>query len=317
VCGSPRTAERGTVEYLSGFPRQVFDCEACGCRFTSLGVDIHERLHAAPAISYYVTYRELAQKSRWFFDGGDVAGLKGALSALPKYAFVIAAIEKQPMSAVLMELGCSRGYLTSCFILEGRNIIGVDVSPEAVKAAKEAFGDHFAVAGSAAAESAGPFDVIYHVGTIGCVADPIGVTRRLLARLRPGGRLLFNAPNRNALHDPTQLWFDSAPPPEVVTLFPEGFFARHFSDAADVQETAQVVSDQESFSIALRLRRGRRWVPPEPKSLSGPEGQAWSQPHEGGLVERVITKFAALTGLQRLAARRSSEYGLFVEMVAR
>ena len=43
-----------------------------------------------------------------------------------------------------------------------------------------------------------PYDVIYHVGLIGCVADPIAFTRRLLAMLKPGGTLLFNAPNRDA-----------------------------------------------------------------------------------------------------------------------
>ena len=316
VCGSSRAVEKGTVEYLVGFPRQVFDCEACGCRFTSLAVDLHDQLHASPAISYYVAYRELAAKSRRFFDGKDAAGLKRVLGAQPKYAFVMDAIDKAPPSAAVMELGCSRGYLTSYFILQGRNILGVDVSPEAVKAAIEAFGDHFAVAGSAAAENAGPFDAIYHVGTIGCVPDPIGLTRRLIARLRRGGRLLFNAPNRNALQDPTQLWFDTAPPPEVVTLFPEGFFTRQFSDVAEVRETAEAVSDQESFAIAWRLWRGQRWVPPVPKSLSGPEGQAWGQP-QSGMLERVVTKLAAVTGLQRLAARRPSEFGLFVEMVAR
>ena len=302
---------------MSGFPRQVFDCEECGCRSTSVAADLHDQLHASPAISYYVAYRELAEKSRRFFDAKDAAGLKSALSALPKYAFVLEAIDKEPQSAAIMELGCSRGYLTSYFILQGRNILGVDVSPEAVKAASDAFGDHFAVAGSAAAEHAGPFDAIYHVGTIGCVPDPIGLTRRLIARLRRGGRLLFNAPNRNALTDPAQLWFDSAPPPEVVTLFPEGFFIRQFSDVAEVRETAEAVSDQESLAIALRLWRGRRWVAPVPKSLSGPEGQAWSQPQSGGMLERVVTKLAAVTGLQRLAARRPSEFGLFVEMVAR
>ena len=40
-----------------------------------------------------------------------------------------------------------------------------------------------------------PYDFIYHVGMIGCVSDPVKLTRELLALLKPGGILLFNAPN--------------------------------------------------------------------------------------------------------------------------
>ena len=99
----------------------------------------------------------------------------------------------------------------------GRPILGIDVSPEASTSARASFGDHFAVGLDAAQP---PYDVIYHVGLIGCVDDPIALTRRLLAMLKPGGLLLFNAPNRDALGLDGQLWLDSAPPPDLVTLFP-------------------------------------------------------------------------------------------------
>jgi len=86
------------------------------------------------------------------------------------------------------------------------------------------------------------YDVIYHVGVIGCVADPIGLTTELLRMLRPGGKLLFNAPNRGGLHLNGQLWLDSAPPPDLVTLFPETFWKRRFSDVANVVERAEMLS---------------------------------------------------------------------------
>ena len=44
---------------------------------------------------------------------------------------------------------------------------------------------------------------------------------------------------------------------------------------------------------------------------------ALEEPNGGRLIDRIVTKFAAVTGLQRLAASRPSEYGLFVELVAR
>jgi len=39
-------------------------------------------------------------------------------------------------------------------------------------------------------------DAIYYVGTIGCVEAPGDLTRNLLKRLKLGGMLIFNAPNR-------------------------------------------------------------------------------------------------------------------------
>ena len=128
------------------------------------------------------------------------------------------------MSASILEVGCSRGYLAAYSILAGRRIRGVDVSAEAVQAARASFGDYFAVAGTPEATTAAPFDFIYHVGLIGCVADPLAMTRGLLSMLKPGGQLIFNAPNKDALRFPNQLWIDSAPPPDLVTLFPPGFW---------------------------------------------------------------------------------------------
>src|SRR5437660_518436 len=77
-----------------------------------------------------------------------------------------------------------------------------------------------------AMDAMAPYDVVYHVGTIGCVADPLGMTKRLLGLLKPGGRLLFNVPNRDGCYLRGQLWIDAAPPPDVVTLFPSGFWRR-------------------------------------------------------------------------------------------
>ena len=161
------------------------------------------------------------------FDQGDLAGLRGELSKIAKYKFVLESVEHQPKSIRLLEVGCSRGYLTSYFILSGYQVLGTDVSLDAIAGAKGAFGDYFISADSAAIQDRAPYDVIYHVGTIGCVGDPLGLTRNLLKMLKPGGVLLFNAPNADSCWLRNHLWIDAAPPPDVVTLFRPGFWRKH------------------------------------------------------------------------------------------
>ena len=262
VCGSARISDAGRVEYLRGFDWPVLDCDECGCRWTQHDDTVHQRLHTTPAISYYAEYVALAEQARTAFAARDLQTLSSELRRWPKYRFVLDAVEREPRSSRILEVGCSRGYLTSHLILDGRNVLGIDVSDEAITAARSAFGDHFALVDSARAMAGRPYDLIYHVGMIGCVSDPIGLTQKLLSLVRPGGRLIFNAPNRAALHLRGQLWFDSAPPPDLVTLFPEGFWQKYLAREALVEETVEWLpadqSAQSRYSGDCSVRPGLR-----------------------------------------------------------
>ena len=59
-------------------------------------------------------------------------GLRKELSKIAKYKFVIESVESYPRSSRLLEIGCARGFLTSYFILAGYDIVGTDISPEAI-----------------------------------------------------------------------------------------------------------------------------------------------------------------------------------------
>ena len=153
------------------------------------------------------------------------------------------------------------------------------MSSEAAENARALYGDHFALAGDPRIEAEGPYDIVYHVGLIGCVADPVKLTWDLLSLLRPGGRLLFNAPNRAARHLAGQVWIDSAPPPDVVTLFPQGFWSRQFSDFADVAEEVETVSANRALVIGLEQLLRRRWRAPDARDIhqASQSGHFWTQ----------------------------------------
>jgi SAM-dependent methyltransferase len=321
VCAAREVDEIGEVEYYSGFAWKVFDCLACGCRFTKHDQSIYDWLHSKPG-SVYGLYRELADKCKDLFDRGDLSGLKRELSKTAKYKFVIEAAEQHPRSARLLEVGCARGCVTSYFILAGWKIKGADVSPDAVAGARAAFGDRFVMADSKAIEEGAPYDVIYHVGTIGCVSDPLGLTRDLLKLLTPGGQLLFNAPNADSCSLRGQLWLDAAPPPDVVTLFRQGFWRNQFFSVGDVAEDVEMCPPDQALKIGLRNVFGRRWQAPKPLPLdASADAYQHGRPENDHvknrvwhLFERGSLKIGRAVHLSHLAAQQPTPFGLFVKM---
>ena len=316
ICGSTRVTVLGAVEYLHGFNLTVFDCRDCECRFTPHDATVHNRFHQDGTLSYYNDYAGLAARCQSLFAAGDAEALRSELERWPKYRFIIDRVSRAAQDARVLEIGSSRGYLTAYFILTGRQIRGVDISPAAVEAARATFGDHFAI-DAAEAYREGPFDIIYHVGLVGCVADPIGLTRALLARLKPGGILLFNAPNKQALRLRSQLWMDSAPPPDLVTLFPPGFWRQQFSAVADVVEGVETLNQNDSLTMAARELVGVRWRLPAPQPVSG-RAHVWRQPRgPRDLAARAAAKVARLVRLDTIVTPRPAEFGLMVSMRVR
>jgi hypothetical protein len=197
------------------------------------------------------------------------------------------------------------------------------VSADAVSAAHTAFGDHFVTSDSELIQNRAPYDVIYHVGTIGCVADPIGFTNDLLNLLKPGGSLLFNAPNIESCYLLGQLWIDAAPPPDVVTLFPPDFWSQRFSIPADVTEHVELCRPDRSFSIGLRRMLARRWHRPQPMPLEDSLDDFKTSRRENGKrpsrswkgFERIALAVARRTCMISLAPSFPSPFGLFVTMI--
>jgi SAM-dependent methyltransferase len=317
ICRAQGARKRGDVEFYVGYRWSIYDCAVCGCLFTPHDNAVYERLYCATS-SCYNRYIGQSDACKKLFDRGDRAGLRRALSHSSKYSFVIDELESYPQESRLLEVGTSRGHLASYFILAGRDVTGVDVSPTAVAAASAAFGNHFRLAGDPAIKARAPYDGIFHVGTIGCVADPIGMTRALLDILRPGGRLIFNAPNREALTLNGQQWFDGAPPPDVVTMFRPGFWRETFGDVAEVSEEVEIGAPIQNLLIGLRNLARRRWRPPVPIRLEESARQSEPAPGPGDrtwyTVERVVRKLAPSLGLLHLAPRHPAEYGLFIKM---
>jgi SAM-dependent methyltransferase len=321
ICGSERVQELGSVEFYFGYPWSISDCFDCRCRFTPCDPEVHKLLHTEEQ-SRYGAHWELARNCKLLFAKRDLAGIRKLLSATPKNRYVIDEIEGLSGAKKLLEVGCSRGYLTAFFILAGYDVHGVDISPDAISGAGEAFGDHFFLADSERISENQPYDVIYHVGTIGCVEDPVEHTKRMLQMLRPGGVLLFNAPNADACWLPGQLWIDGALPPDVVTLFRKGFWTERFGDVAAVKEVVEYSAPELAFSVFVRKLLRQQWQRPQPLPLKGAREAGTAG--KGGMngqrrlvvrAWRILRRIAVLSGVAGLVPPQPTEGNILVKMV--
>ena len=156
---------------------------------------------------------------------------KNYLSKTQKYRFIIDEMGRDPGLKIL-ELGCALGYLTAFFLMQDKDILGIDISKTAVSQASRLFGPHFQLMDDDFfIQNSRQFDCVFHTGTIGCVDDPIDFTKKALGLLKPGGKLLFNTPDAKAAIEMQAIWVNGTPPPDLITLFDETFWRRCFQDS--------------------------------------------------------------------------------------
>lgn len=312
ICRSPRVTEVGYYRPYKEFGFTVYDCGKCGCRFVWRQEKIFEALHSG-AQSPYAFHKEMADRVKQWFDRGDLGAMYAYLSRQPKNRFVMDAIARLGCGPKqVLEIGCSWGYLAAYHLLAGYRVLAVDISTTAVVEAALRFGPHFRVVEDDDFARLGTFEVAYHLGTIGCVDDPVGFTRNILQALRPGGKLFFNAPNVAAAREMKALWVSGTPPPDLITLFCESFWQQAFAAEADVEVC------YEPYDGIANLRKFLDRIRPRPYILDRPDlslTQAGAKPRyrPGSPLRQGLAGVAKFTG-SRILPRQTLEYGMFVTL---
>jgi len=254
VCESSNVILVSEYAPYDDFKTVVYDCMECEARFVPYVPHAHENLHSNR--SSYNRHDIDANYAAKVIKDNNLKKLKAYLERSPANKYVIDHIEKLPKSANILEMGCSKGYLTGYFISIGRKVLGVDISKTAITLAKERFGNYFCTSESPAIIAGAPYDVVYHVGTIGCVEAPHEFTMELLGLLKPGGVLLFNAPNREYIDKTESLWL-STPPPDLVTLFAPSYWLKTFESIALAKVDVHLASRIKSAKLRFNEKKNK------------------------------------------------------------
>lgn len=321
VCNSEETSLLKIYRPYSDYECEIFDCGHCGSRFAPYRKEIYEILHSN-ANSTYSWHSELARKTKNYFDKGDIKGLHDYLCETSKFRFIIDNVHKRSNRSKIMEVGCSKGYLSSYFILSMHDFAGTDVSTTAVETANDLFGNHFFVYGDSSLEKKAPFDIIYHVGTIGCIEKPLEFTIKLLNLLKEGGVLIFNSPNISACREQKKIWVQT-PPPDLVTIFDKDFWLENFGQYAEVNIYVEKTSPEESsflildklFSKSNGVANRRRLInDKEQNYFYGMPYWAKASSAAKRLIKVILAKILCHT---RIIPTFSSDFGLYIVMQKR
>src|SRR5262245_8869183 len=113
ICGSEVLSQRGELEFYAGWRTPIYDCDDCGCLFAQHDAGSYDILYAEKG-SCYRRYSLIAESCARHFNKGDIRGLEEALGGeSSRYRFVIDQLRSLPKQSRILEIGCSRGHLTS------------------------------------------------------------------------------------------------------------------------------------------------------------------------------------------------------------
>lgn len=315
ICGSKKVKKWGHITPYKEYQFPVFYCYECGCRFVLRENSIHNLLHSCEKSPYH-EHVLMANQIERLYQQKNHSKIKKILSKTMKFKFIIDKLNQLPHSAKILEIGCSQGYLTAYFLCIGYDIIGTDISETAVSHAKERFGDHFLVLNAEdplSNNNLNQFDIIFSLGTIGCVNNPITFINNSLDLLKPGGILLFNCPDLQSIIESKKIWV-TTPPPDLITVFPETFWKKYFSHSAEIVISYEPYDHVTNFDRHLSRLISR---PNQKTSLRSIwEIPSYSLPSEKSLIQlfhSIVISFIPLS--QRFLPKIRLEYGQFVTMI--
>ncbi|WP_395400053.1 class I SAM-dependent methyltransferase [Pseudoduganella sp. UC29_106] len=174
----------------------IFHCVNCDTRFAApMQVDsqvydlIYRNAAQVPGYDRYARYRhQLTQASN------PLSYLAQREDIYWSIAHVLAAQSRESLR--ILEVGSGLGYLTYALNRAGYQCDGIDISSEAVAAARREFGEFYSVRDLASMESVGEgYDVVIATELIEHVPDPQAMLGHMQRLLKPGGSVVLTTPD--------------------------------------------------------------------------------------------------------------------------
>ena len=212
VCGSNEISVK--YEKYPGYVEKTFytiyGCVNCKTNFIlddETDKSIYEKIYSSSLeIEGYDKYRN---QSEMIKSSGNPLKYLAQESSI--YFSVYNLIKHQPKCFVL-EVGCGYGYLTYALAKEGFEVTGIDISENAIKSAKENFGDHFS--NESMKELANrniKYDLIISTEVIEHVDEPNTFFSDCVSLLKPNGKIFLTTPNKDFCK-PEAVWYTDLPP---------------------------------------------------------------------------------------------------------
>lgn len=211
LCGGELTSAGSVPGYQEPNVYEIFDCRRCMTMVASpkkIDPNVYNAIYAvpggAPGYDRYFQYarRILHERDPLRYLTTHVDAAWGVGQALSRYG-----------AKTVLEAGCGLGYFTYALRRGGYDILGLDISREAVEKARQAYGDLYVAESveSYASSANKKFDAIVMVEVIEHLEDPLTTLESAARLLSPGGAIVLTTPNRTYYgHD--KPWSTDLPP---------------------------------------------------------------------------------------------------------
>ena len=201
--------------YKADLKFDIHFCSICLTSFSLPRVDatnlynfIYKNSMKVPGYSrYFNYYQNIKSKS------DPLKYLTDSEEAYWGVAEVLKNTVKSKKSASILEIGSGLGYLTYALRKGNFNIIGLDISKEAVSQANSYFGNYYVCADlfEYVKSKSNFFDYVILTEVIEHVEDPVAFIKAIKKMLKVDGRIILTTPNKSIA--PNDVIWDSESPP--------------------------------------------------------------------------------------------------------
>jgi SAM-dependent methyltransferase len=225
ICGSELTPAGSVPGYQAPNEYAIFDCRRCNTMVAQprkVDPRVYNAIYAvpggAPGYDRYFQYarRILRVRDPMRYLTSHVDAAWGVHRALRTYG-----------AKTVLEAGCGLGYFTYALKRGGYDVLGIDISREAVEQARRAYGDFYTPESleSYAAREKQKFDAVVMIEVIEHLEDPISAIEGAVRLLSPYGSIVLTTPNRTYYGcdrpwstdlPPVHLWWFSQDSIEVI-----------------------------------------------------------------------------------------------------
>lgn len=215
ICNSDRTHFKGKVSgYVAESTFDVYECADCTASWVAPLVSNHKLYEAiyenAKNINGYSRYCNLAE---------SISGCDNPIEHIAAtedcYYGVIQSLKEAQTSNPnlrIIELGCGQGYLTYALANAGYDVIGVDISQNAIDLAVNRFGNlyHCGTLESFVLKHGRKPDVVVCTELIEHLENPVGFVKAVIDFLEPNGQFILTTPHKTV--EPRTYWDTDLPP---------------------------------------------------------------------------------------------------------
>jgi SAM-dependent methyltransferase len=219
ACGSIEIKKDANIEgYIQDKFYDVFSCSKCKTKWSDP--------HTVDNIVYDYIYKNSEDTPgymRYSQYARDVKDYRNPLKFLAKQEHVYYSVVKSlPKKGKILEVGCGLGYFTYALAKSGYDVVGIDVSAEAIDEANTRYGNYFKHKDFFSLSAGeGKYDVILMIELIEHVDNPKRYLEHAKTLLAENGRLIVTTPNRSWYGD-NVIWSSDLPPVHLTWFSEDG-----------------------------------------------------------------------------------------------